>query len=298
LPIHNHANREEILSLTIKFSKIWKYCKQFKLTKNKRVAPEEVHFNDFLIRVGNGTMNDENEEIQLPDHSIIKGDLTDEIFQESIKNKNYAELSKRAILCPYNEQVTMQNEKVLNMLESSEKIYYSTDRTEKGHQNEGRPEFLNKCNSANIPLHKLKLKINATIMLIRNLHVEKGLCNGTRIRITRLTENLIIGEIINGSKAGEIAMIHRITICDDSSFTFKLWRHQFPVKLAFAMTINKAQGQTLDKVGLDLTIDVFSHGQLYVALSRVRSWSSMKIKLLDENEERKVKNVVFKEVFD
>lgn len=49
---------------------------------------------------------------------------------------------------------------------------------------------------------------------------------------------------------------------------FILTRKQFPIRLCFAMTINKAQGQSLNVVGVDLRILVFTHGQLYVALSR------------------------------
>ena len=55
---------------------------------------------------------------------------------------------------------------------------------------------------------------------------------------------------------------------------------------------------TLEKLGIDLTKDVFSHGQLYVALSRVRSWNSLSIRLLETNNERKVMNVVYKEILD
>jgi len=65
------------------------------------------------------------------------------------------------------------------------------------------------------------------------------------------------------------------------------------------MTINKSQGQSLEKVGLYLTKLVFSHGKLYVALSRVTSKTCLKILILDK--EGKIKkqttNVVFKEVF-
>lgn len=60
---------------------------------------------------------------------------------------------------------------------------------------------------------------------------------------------------------------------------FKLQRRQFPVALAFSMTINKAQGQSLRKVGLDLRMPCFGHGQLYVALSRVTSREGIRILL-------------------
>ncbi|CAH2017522.1 unnamed protein product, partial [Acanthoscelides obtectus] len=60
-----------------------------------------------------------------------------------------------------------------------------------------------------------------------------------------------------------------------------LKRRQFPVRLAFAMTINKSQGQTLNSVGLFLPVTVFDHGQLYVALSRARSFENLKIQMIN-----------------
>lgn len=77
---------------------------------------------------------------------------------------------------------------------------------------------------------------------------------------------------------------------------------QIPVKPCFVMTINKSQGQTLDFVGIYLREPVFSHGQLYVALSRARNADSVKI-LIHPDVKKKgpvnyTKNVVYHEIFD
>ena len=90
----------------------------------------------------------------------------------------------------------------------------------------------------------------------------------------------------------EIALIHRIfMIFTDLPFRFK--RLQFPIKVSFAITINKAQGQTFQYVGIDLHIDSFSHGQLYVGLSRTGN-SENKFILLPHGLQ--TKNVVYSEI--
>ncbi len=64
------------------------------------------------------------------------------------------------------------------------------------------------------------------------------------------------------------------------------------------MTIHKAQGQTIECVGADLTREFFAHGQLYVLFSRVREWKALIIKLEKDNTERKVRNIVYREILD
>ncbi|KAJ7673893.1 hypothetical protein DFH06DRAFT_1173459 [Mycena polygramma] len=64
---------------------------------------------------------------------------------------------------------------------------------------------------------------------------------------------------------------------------------QFPVHLAFSMTINKSQGQSVDNIGLDLRTDVFAHGQLYVALEQ-----SCKYALLSRCTSRQRVKALFK----
>ncbi|XP_043484705.1 ATP-dependent DNA helicase PIF1-like [Leptopilina heterotoma] len=133
-------------------------------------------------------------------------------------------------------------------------------------------------------------------MLLRNLSINEGLCNGTRMQVLELSNNLLRCRMLTGDKVGDIVFINRITLyCEDIyPFTFK--RRLFPIKLAFAMTINKSQGQTFDKIGVDLRKNVFNHGQVYVAFSRVKSWESSIIYLGNQRPNLLIKNYVYTEL--
>ena len=83
----------------------------------------------------------------------------------------------------------------------------------------------------------------------------------------------------------------------DTALPFDFERTQFPIKPSFCMTINKSQGQTLDFVALWLGDDcVFTHGQLYVALSRVASIRNIIIAL--NNVNKLTRNVVYRDIFE
>ena len=123
-----------------------------------------------------------------------------------------------------------------------------------------------------------------------------GLCNGSRLICTNFHKRVIEAEIYTGQFKGEKVFIPRINLfASDSGLPFDLRRRQFPIKLAFSMTINKSQGQTLKKVGIYLPEPVFTHGQLYVALSRVSSLNS--ITIFNSTGQNSTKNIVYKEIF-
>jgi ATP-dependent exoDNAse (exonuclease V) alpha subunit len=87
---------------------------------------------------------------------------------------------------------------------------------------------------------------------------------------------------------------------DDFKLPMQFTHRQFPVRLSLAMTINKSQGQTFDRVGVLLERPVFSHGQLYVAFSRVRNRRSITVQLPQVEGKplnRCTKNIVYKEIF-
>lgn len=103
---------------------------------------------------------------------------------------------------------------------------------------------------------------------------------------------------MNENGNNDIVLIPRITLSvNEDEYPIPLRRLQFPIRLAYAMTINKAQGQTVQHVGLDLRTPVFSYGQLYVALSRCTHPQHLKALFSDGQESSKTINIVWPEVY-
>ncbi len=108
--------------------------------------------------------------------------------------------------------------------------------------------------------------------------------------------------ILTGSHKGEFCIIPKIkNITNTKELPFQFTRYQLPVSLCYAMTINKAQGQTFDQIGIFLDEPLFSHGQLYVALSRTRFSDKIKIELkegknqgLATNNKYFIQNIVYR----
>lgn len=304
LPVNIHGTRSETVNLSIKFSSLWPSFKIFHLTKNMRVLPEEKKFSKFLLQLGNGDLNDDEDDITVPEICTTNEDvnIAEEIFGPLIKENKLDEMINCAILAARNVDVDELNQQVIDLLDiNTERIYTSVDSPEH-HSNHEKinldllPEYLNSLAPSCLPPYELRLRKFAIVMLIRNLSINEELCNGTRLLILELGINVLKCEILTGDKAGETVFLNRITLTCDNVYPFTFTRRQFPIKLAFAITINKAQGQTFEKIGIDLRKDVFNHGQLYVALSRVRSWQSLKIFLGHHRKYRTVKNYVYKEV--
>ncbi|CAN0925699.1 ATP-dependent DNA helicase PIF1 [Linum grandiflorum] len=329
LPVITHGTRGDNIEASLTRSYLWTYCTLLQLHTNMRVTPsapetttlfDGMQFSDWLLAVGDGRVtptrlpnSTTSDWIHVPECFIIPRsphpikELINRVYPDLLNNyHNVAYIRSRAIVAPTNDVVTEINNYILAKLPGQEHIYLSSDTlTSPGTDQtaleiEYPTEFLNGLSYNGMPEHQLRFKQYSIVMLLRNLNPAAGLCNGTRILITHLGTNVIRGLIVGGTFEGTIAIIPRIVLDKtDPKWPFTLKRRQYPLRLCYGMTINKSQGQTLDQIGIFLPTPVFSHGQLYVALSRVRSAAGIHIVLQDTSKAdyNCTRNIVYTEIF-
>ncbi|GJY51738.1 ATP-dependent DNA helicase RRM3-like protein [Tanacetum coccineum] len=323
LPVIPNASRNDVVHATINSSYLWQQCTVMNLKVNMRLGTgktesekkEIQEFADWILNIRNGNIDSKNvgeSTIEFPDEMIIPesddyvGSIIAETYPKLLQNLwNPTFFQERAILAPTHEMVDIINERMMDMIPGEETIYESSDSVSLVDDDTNFDDsiyttnFLNGIKMSGLPKHAIKLKIGTPVMLMRNIDQKAGLCNGTRLQVLRMGINVIEGKIISGGSVGKISAIPRMVITPtETKMPFKLNRRQFPIQICFGMTINKSQGQTLSQVGLFLPKPVFSHGQLYVALSRVKSKQGLKVLCLDKdgNYTNKTTNVVYKEV--
>ena len=149
---------------------------------------------------------------------------------------------------------------IINQFPREEHNLLSFDKVEGDTHNLYQQEFLNSIVQGSIPPHILKVKKGAQLMLLRNIDPRYGLRNGTRLLCHDFFKNILDVEILTGSNAGKRAFLARIKLKTNvsSELPFVLSRKQFPVRLSFASTINKSQGQTIPNFQIYLPRHVFS----------------------------------------
>ncbi|KAK8921613.1 hypothetical protein KSP39_PZI020468 [Platanthera zijinensis] len=309
-PVVINGTVSQIINASIVTSSLWPNVRVLSLTENMR-AINDYEFSKFLLRIGNGIESTGADDmVCIPDSMIIPWDgehsistLISVIFSNMTRNiTDYSYWENRALLTPLNEDVAHLNEKCLTVFPGEEMTYYSFDSVEDDKYNIYPQELLNNISASNLPPHKLSLKRGAPIMLLRNLNPRIGLCNGSRLICRQFSRNVIEAEILTGQHKGKAVFLPRIPLKNtgDQQMPFELTRKQFPVRLSFALTINKSQGQTIQHVGLYLPSPVFTHGQLYVALSRGTTAANTKVliknNLLPGYPGAYTKNIVFRDL--
>jgi len=311
LPVIVKGSCAQVVGANLQRSHLWHSITVLHLTQNMRLNTGndvERQFAEWQLRVGHGDFTDASDDITLPDHfhcpeNTVQS-LIDTIYPgvSAIQQPDqyYAD---RTILCSRNDDVHELNKKILDSFPGDEKTYFSADSIPTGEGNGDQGdlmypvEYLNTIQCSGLPLAKLTLKIGCPVMVLRNIDPSHGICNGTRGVVTRMQSRVIEIRLLTGEFKGKKAFIPRLSLNpQDTQIPFEFCRRQFPVNLCFTMTINKSQGQSVANVGLNLQHSVFTHGQLYVAISRVTASQNIKA-IWEENKPNSItKNIVYPEV--
>ena len=312
LSVVKRATNTMILEHCILSSPLWNIVKQFKLTSNIRANSDEHTFKSFLIDLREGKLPTKNTQpfidcIEIPSSFMTNNNIIDDIFPEEEISLNPTNIIKRAILCPTNKETIDINLDVLSRVSGDSCVYSSVDSIQNCLDEEEAAnypvEFLNSLTPSGMPSHNLFLKEGAIVILLRNINTKQGLTNGTRLIIKRMYNLFLDAQILTGRAEGHRVFIPKMNLVpSDIDLPFSFCRVQFPLRLAYAMTINKSQGQTFDKVGIFLNKACFAHGQLYVAFSRARSHKDVYVKVIETPQQGKyrgrtyTKNVVLRQV--
>ena len=313
LPVVIKGSRPQIVGACMQRSFLWRSFTVLHLRQNMRLntaVESEANFARWQLEVGQGLHTDDDGNITLPHQFRCRentiASLIDTIYPD-IRTPNLPDqyFSERTILSSKNDTVDALNTAVLEQFPGVVHTFHSADYIGTADQT-GRNdpllnypvEYLNAIDCSGFPLAKLELKVGCPVMILKNLDPLHGVCNGTRGILTRCRNRVLEVRLLTGQHAGSLVFIPRVyNQPGEDQNAFKFTRKQFPVRLCFAMTINKAQGQSVKHVGLDLRTPVFTHGQLYVGISRVTSVGNIKV-ITDPDEavEGRTKNIVYSEV--
>lgn len=277
-PVVRRGGRAEVVDASIRTSPLFEYFTIRRLIIPIRNA-EDLGYAEFVDAIGDGAGPNIDLAPFLP---IVPSStaLLDFVYPpETLEDP--ATCLTRSILAPLNAQVDAYNETMLHRLPGASRTYLATDSLKETEEIElegeqGILDHVSRNTPPGLPPSLLTLKPGAVVRLLRNFSVDRGLVKNVRAVVEGTGDRLIRVRLLSiengvGIIDPEEVLIPRICFSESLHSGHTLLRRQFPLALAYATTFNSCQGLTLDRVGVDLTHPVFSHGQLYTALSRIRN---------------------------
>lgn len=199
-------------------------------------------------------------------NSIRIGRVTPEIAARLIKTGQQKVETDGILatqLCSHTNDADLINQSKLNNLETPEKIFMAQDSDQ---------SYARQLDQQVPAPGKLVLKVGAQVMLLKNINVSEGLVNGARGVVVKYVDGVPLVKFKNNREY--LAKAEKWTMKTPSGIIIA--RKQIPLKLAWAFSIHKSQGLTLDCVEMSLS-KVFEAGQAYVALSRAQSLESLRV---------------------
>jgi hypothetical protein len=290
----------------------------FHLTTNMRVQQMQSvgnrtdserldSFANWLLHLGNGTLPvDNTNSVEMPNELCADADveaMMDFAYPDLERNCHKPEwIAERAILTTLNRNVDKINEKLTRQFKGTAVDCISANQALDNGELDAPEEYLHTLAPSGMPPHKLTIKKRMPLMLLRNIDPSAGLCNGTKLLAEEILDGrILVASICSGNPKfiGTKVILPRMLFKgDEKRHGFNWSRRQFPVRPAFALTINKSQGQTLKRAAIYLPDPVFSHGQLYVAASRVGDPRNLRFFLpssMQTDGSWRVRNVVYPE---
>uniref|UniRef100_A0A8D9BYA8 ATP-dependent DNA helicase n=2 Tax=Cacopsylla melanoneura TaxID=428564 RepID=A0A8D9BYA8_9HEMI len=281
-PVIRFGQPSDVVQASFRNSYLWPLMKVISLTAALRTR-DDMEYTEFLARVGDGlipsTLVSGQQLIPLDRMRYVTdvNKLIDLIYPSAILTDSDL-CAERAILSPTYVNIRQINSIIIEKLPGEEFVVYSADsvRNEQDVDYFLNTETLNSIDNPSVPSHVMKFKIGCVCIIVRNISFEDKLCNGTKVIIVGKSSFLIR---VRKPHESEEYLIPRIDFeIDVSGFNTRviMVRKAFPLIPSYALSINRAQGQTFsDLVGADLRNFVFSHGMLYVLLGRITRRSNI-----------------------
>ncbi len=268
LPVVRGSNGE---NSTIQRCDWWKLIRQLEFRRNWRACQDPV-FAQLLENVGLGSMDT----VSIPAECQARcvDALVERVFGVDLRN---ADVNSMVLTLTLDDADAI-NDHCLQIMGSPDRVAYAADTfLNCKHPDMYPQEIVSAMRFPGAPAGCLKLKLGARYMIIKNMM--KAVFNGVRCQLVAFAgTKCVFVKLISGPGSGSTILLPACVFTinsDQSGLPFIIRRRQLPMIVAFAVTIHKAQGQTLTKVGLHITREFFTHGQLYVALSRTRGWANI-----------------------
>lgn len=300
-PVVPGGSRNQIIYTCIQSSPLWSKFSIRRLTQLIRNA-QDLGYANYANSVGDGA----GPEINLDILSLTteKEDLINFVFPNDTLQNPIACLT-RGILAPTNKQVDEYNDILLRRVHGNSKTFFAADSLKEADDSgllistNAVLDYVARHNPPGLPPHTLHIKTNGVFRLLRNFSIDRQLVKNVRVVVTDIGNRIITVKILRDRASlrhedDEEVIIPRITFYHVLHSGHTLLCRQFPLAPAYSTTFHSCEGLTYDKIGIDLTRPVFTHGQLYTALSRVRKRQDVKVRLREN--ETTTTNITYHEI--